>query len=90
MRAEVISIGDELTSGQRLDTNTQWLSLRLGELGVETAYHTTVADDLEANIAVFRAAIERADIVIASGGLVLARAVTPTSGNAAGPGSARD
>jgi nicotinamide-nucleotide amidase len=69
MRAEVISIGDELTSGQRLDTNTQWLSLRLGELGVETAFHTTVADDLEANVAVFRAAIDRADIVIASGGL---------------------
>ena len=69
MRAEVISIGDELTSGQRLDTNTQWLSRRLGELGVETAFHTTVADDLDANVAVFRAAIERADIVIASGGL---------------------
>jgi molybdopterin-biosynthesis enzyme MoeA-like protein len=26
MQAEVISIGDELTSGQRLDTNSQWLS----------------------------------------------------------------
>ena len=44
MRAEVISIGDELTSGQRLDTNSQWLSERLGELGVRVMYHTTVAD----------------------------------------------
>lgn len=69
MRAEVISIGDELTSGQRLDTNSQWVSQRLGELGVETAYHTTVADDLEANLGVFRAAIERADVVIVTGGL---------------------
>lgn len=69
MRAEVISIGDELTSGQRLDTNCQWLSLRLAELGVETAFHTTVADDLEANIEVFRHALARADIVIATGGL---------------------
>ena len=34
MRAEIIAIGDELTSGQRLDTNSQWLSERLGELGV--------------------------------------------------------
>ncbi len=69
MLAEVISIGDELTSGQRLDTNSQWLSTRLGELGVEVRFHTTVADELAANVAVFRAAIERADIVVASGGL---------------------
>ncbi len=69
MIAEVISIGDELTSGQRLDTNSQWLSERLGELGVRVLYHTTVADDLAANVAVFRAAVERADVVVASGGL---------------------
>ncbi|HEY2148300.1 MAG TPA: competence/damage-inducible protein A, partial [Pirellulales bacterium] len=67
--AEIISIGDELTSGQRLDTNSQWLSLRLGELGVRVIYHTTVADDLEANVRVFRAAINRADIVVVTGGL---------------------
>lgn len=69
MIAEVISIGDELTSGQRLDTNSQWLSQHLGELGVKTMYHSTVGDDLVANIAVFRAAVERADFVVASGGL---------------------
>lgn len=69
MQAEVISIGDELTSGQRLDTNSQWLSQRLGELGIRVMYHTTVADDLAANIDVIRAALARAEIVIATGGL---------------------
>jgi len=69
MNAEVISIGDELTSGQRLDTNSQWLSQRLGELGIRVMYHTTVADDLAANIEVFRAALARAELVIATGGL---------------------
>ncbi len=69
MRAEVIAIGDELTSGQRLDTNSQWLSERLGEIGIPVAFHTTVGDDLENNIVVFRAAIDRADVVIATGGL---------------------
>ncbi len=69
MQAEIISIGDELTSGQRLDTNSQWLSARLGELGVNVVYHTTVADDMEANIRVFRTAVQRADIVVATGGL---------------------
>ncbi len=69
MIAEIVSIGDELTSGQRLDTNSQWLSERLGELGVKVMYHTTVADDMDANISVFKTAVARADIVIASGGL---------------------
>lgn len=69
MIAEVISIGDELTSGQRLDTNSQWLSERLGELGVKVHYHTTVADDLEANASVFATAIARTDLVVATGGL---------------------
>jgi nicotinamide-nucleotide amidase len=69
MRAEIIAIGDELTSGQRLDTNSQWLSERLGEVGIPVAFHTTVGDDLENNIVVFKTAIDRADIVVASGGL---------------------
>ena len=69
MQAEVISIGDELTSGQRLDTNSQWLSQQLGEIGVAVFYHTTVADDLAANVRVFAEAAARADVVIATGGL---------------------
>ncbi len=67
--AEVIAIGDELTSGQRLDTNSQWLSERLGELGCRVMYHTTVADDLEANRRVFETASQRADVVVSTGGL---------------------
>src|SRR5262245_17624555 len=69
MHAEVIAIGDELTSGQRLDTNSQWLSLQLGGLGVPALYHTTVGDDLEANVRVFREAFDRADVIVCSGGL---------------------
>ena len=68
-RAEVIAIGDEMTSGQRLDTNTQWLSQQLGDLGIEVAFHSTVGDDLQDNIDVFRIAATRADIVISTGGL---------------------
>ncbi len=67
--AEVIAIGDELTSGLRLDTNSQWLSERLGELGVRVMYHATVGDDLAANVRVFREAIARADLVVCTGGL---------------------
>ena len=40
LTAEVISIGDEMTSGARLDTNAQWLSRRLGELGINVTFHS--------------------------------------------------
>lgn len=69
MRAEIIAIGDEIITGQRLDTNTQWLAERLIELGVDVAFHTTVGDTLADNVAIFKAAIERADVVVATGGL---------------------
>ncbi len=69
MQAEVIAIGDELTSGQRLDTNSQWLSRRLADLGIRVLYHTTVGDDLAANVGVFRHALARVDLVVTSGGL---------------------
>jgi nicotinamide-nucleotide amidase len=69
MKAEVLSIGSEITSGKNLDTNSQWLSQRLAELGIAVGFHTTVADDLEDNVAAFRIATGRADLVIISGGL---------------------
>ena len=69
MKAEVVSIGSEITSGRNLDTNGQWLSLRLSALGIPVAFHTSVADDLSDNVAVFKHAISRADVVIATGGL---------------------
>jgi nicotinamide-nucleotide amidase len=69
MRAEIIAIGDELTTGQRLDTNSQWLAERLLEIGMPVAFHTTVGDQLADNVLVFRQACERADIVVATGGL---------------------
>lgn len=69
MKVEIVSIGTELTSGQNLDTNAQWLSRRLAEIGVPVAFHTTVGDDLGDNIACFKIASERADLVISTGGL---------------------
>src|SRR5215475_14354355 len=69
MKAEIISIGSELTSGQNLDTNCQWLSRRLAEIGVPVAFHTTVADDMADNVACFALATQRADLVISTGGL---------------------
>ncbi|NQT39344.1 MAG: CinA family nicotinamide mononucleotide deamidase-related protein [Planctomycetes bacterium] len=69
MHAEIIAIGDEITSGQLLDTNTQWLSRRIEDLGIAVPYHTAVGDDLDAMTGVFRAAIGRAGVVVITGGL---------------------
>jgi len=69
MHAEIIAVGDEITSGQTLDTNTQWLSSRHEELGVRVLYQTTVGDELEPMAGVFREAIRRADVVVVTGGL---------------------
>ena len=69
MKCEILSIGSELTSGQNLDTNSQWLSRRLAEIGIAAGWHTTIADDLDANIEAFRIASRRAGLVLATGGL---------------------
>src|SRR5438445_10735891 len=69
MKAEIISVGSELTSGQSLDTNSQWLSRRLAEAGVAVGWHTTVADDLPANVEAFQVASRRARLVLVTGGL---------------------
>lgn len=69
MNAEVLAIGDEITSGQLLDTNSQWLSQRLGELGFRTLFHSTVGDELQPCIDTFRRAIDRADLIVSTGGL---------------------
>jgi nicotinamide-nucleotide amidase len=69
MKCEILSIGSELTSGQNLDTNSQWLSRRLAEIGIPVGWHTTIADDLDDNIDAFRIATRRAGLVLATGGL---------------------
>lgn len=69
MDAEIIAVGSEITSGAKLDTNSQWLSLQLAELGITTRFHTTVADDLEAHVQVISIAMNRADLIVMTGGL---------------------
>ncbi|MEI7854906.1 MAG: competence/damage-inducible protein A [Planctomycetota bacterium] len=69
MKAEIISIGSELTSGKNLDTNSQWLSIQLAAMGIPVGWHTTIADDFDANLQAFDIASQRAELVIASGGL---------------------
>ncbi|MDO4921046.1 MAG: competence/damage-inducible protein A [Phascolarctobacterium sp.] len=69
MRAEIITTGTELLLGEILNTNVQYLSRRLNSMGFDVLYHTTVGDNPERMQAVLEKAMERADIIITSGGL---------------------
>lgn len=67
--AEIITIGDELLSGETVDTNASYLDAELERLGFLVQRHTTVPDELDTIAEAFRASAERADLVISSGGL---------------------
>jgi nicotinamide-nucleotide amidase len=69
LRAAILSIGDELTLGQSLDTNAAWLAARLAERSVITTEHRTVADDRNAIGASISALSSSADVLIITGGL---------------------
>lgn len=67
--AAILSVGDELTLGQKLDTNSQWVAQRLADAGVLVAIKMTVPDDLGAIAARFRELSRAHDVVISTGGL---------------------
>ena len=67
--AEIISIGDEITTGAILDTNSQYLSQSLSGIGVRVLYHSTIGDDSNAMIIAIATALRRADVVVITGGL---------------------
>jgi nicotinamide-nucleotide amidase len=69
MRAEIITIGDELLIGQVVDTNSAWIAEKLNEYGIELYQITSVHDNREHIIAALDEAFGRADIVLTTGGL---------------------
>lgn len=69
MRAEIISVGDEIISGQIADTNAAWLSRELADRGIAVVGHTSVGDVADEISAVVRAVAARADVVLVSGGI---------------------
>lgn len=69
MKVEIITTGTELLLGEILNTNAQYLSRRLNSMGFDVLYQTTVGDNPGRMQAVLEKAMERADIIITSGGL---------------------
>jgi nicotinamide-nucleotide amidase len=69
MKAEIIAVGSELLTPDRLDTNSLFLTEELNKLGIEVLRKTIVGDNRELLAAAFRDALNRVPVVITSGGL---------------------
>lgn len=69
MTAEILAVGTELLMGQISNTNAQYLSRRLAELGINVYFHTVVGDNPVRLEETLKRALDRSDIVITTGGL---------------------
>ncbi len=69
MKAEIITIGDELLIGQVVDTNSAWMAQRLNEYGIVLHQITSVHDDRQHILTAIDEAFGHADIVLTTGGL---------------------
>jgi nicotinamide-nucleotide amidase len=69
MKAEIIAVGSELLTPDRIDTNSLFLTEELNNLGIEVVRKTVVGDDRSLLLEAFRDAVNRVPLTIASGGL---------------------
>ena len=69
MRAEIITIGDEILIGQIVDSNSAWMAVELNKIGVKVKQITSVSDDANHILKAFADAEDRADVILITGGL---------------------
>lgn len=67
--AEVITIGDEILYGQITDTNSKWISEELDKIGIKTIRKSSVGDQKQQILNILDESLQRADIVLITGGL---------------------
>ncbi|MGH9713212.1 MAG: competence/damage-inducible protein A [Candidatus Acidiferrales bacterium] len=69
MKAEIIAVGSELLTPYRLDTNSLFLTDELNQLGIRVVHKAVVGDSPDEMRSSFRHALDRAELIVASGGL---------------------
>lgn len=69
VNAEIIAVGSELLLGQIANTNAQFISKKLAEIGVNVFYHTVVGDNAERLKHTIETAKKRSNCIIFTGGL---------------------
>jgi nicotinamide-nucleotide amidase len=68
-RATIVTVGNELVSGDVENTNGSWLARRLADLGVEVGLIAVVPDDIDGVAELVRAQAAEAELVLVTGGL---------------------
>lgn len=69
MKAEIITIGDEILIGQIVDTNSAWIAQRFAENGISIGRIVSVSDSADEIENAMRSALSRVDVVVMTGGL---------------------
>lgn len=69
MKAEIISIGNELLNGKVLNTNALFIAEKLNSIGIEVQKAITVGDDINEIITTFKQSFHSANVIISTGGL---------------------
>ncbi|WP_057488790.1 competence/damage-inducible protein A [Streptococcus oralis] len=69
MKAEIIAVGTEILTGQIVNTNAQFLSEKLAEIGVDVYFQTAVGDNEARLLSLLEIASQRSNLVILTGGL---------------------
>ncbi|MDI1356216.1 MAG: competence/damage-inducible protein A [bacterium] len=69
MKAEILTIGDEILIGQIVNTNSVWIAQQLNFAGIKVVHMASVADEEAAIVKAFDDAMQRADFVFITGGL---------------------
>jgi nicotinamide-nucleotide amidase len=69
MLAEIITIGDEILIGQIVDTNSAWMAKELNLIGIRVKQVTSVSDDAQHITEALKQAMQRAEIILITGGL---------------------
>ena len=69
MRAEIITIGDEILIGQIVDSNSAYIGKSLSKIGVQVKYIVSIGDDRTAILSALQLANSRVYLVLITGGL---------------------
>lgn len=69
LKAEILSTGEEIRSGELIDKNSAWIAEKLEEEGIYVIYHHCVGDDLERMASILQEIGQQADIAVITGGL---------------------
>jgi nicotinamide-nucleotide amidase len=69
MKAEIITIGDELLIGQTIDTNSAWMGSTLNAIGIRVNRITSISDEKSEILSAIDTAFDRANLILVTGGL---------------------